>query len=175
MPGLGTLINVVAIVTGGLLGFAGGKVISERLQDGLCKASGVCVLFIGIAGAMQGMLSLDGGQLVSGKSLFVVASIIVGTLIGEIINLDALVTRFGEWLKRKTASFGEIEFPEGTQALLAIVMRFLGLATSWRRTWMAGFTSLRSRRGWPTQTLHWWWLPSKDERFRLRLARRRAR
>ena len=56
MPGLGTIINVAAIVVAGLLGTGAGKLLNERLQDGLVKASGVCVLFLGMAGALQGML-----------------------------------------------------------------------------------------------------------------------
>ena len=84
IPGLGTIINVAAIVVAGLLGAAAGRLLNERLQDGLAKAAGVCVLFIGIAGAMQGMLALDDGVLASGKSLFVVASIVAGTFVGEL-------------------------------------------------------------------------------------------
>lgn len=104
MPGLGTIINVVAIVAAGLIGLLGGRLISERVREALVKASGVCVLFIGIAGAMQGMLSLSGGSVVSGMSLFIVVSIIAGTLVGEAVDIDALVRRFGEWLKRKTGN-----------------------------------------------------------------------
>ena len=104
MPGLGTIINVAAIIAAGLLGAVGGKLLNERLQGGLAKASGVCVLFIGIAGALQGMLSVNAGQLAAGMSLFIVISIVLGTLIGEAIDIDALVRRFGEWLKRKTGS-----------------------------------------------------------------------
>ena len=86
IPGLGTIVNVAAIVVAGFFGAAAGKLLNERLQDGLAKAAGVCVLFIGIAGAMQGMLALDGDVLASGKSLFVVTSIVAGTLIGEIAS-----------------------------------------------------------------------------------------
>lgn len=110
IPGLGTIINVAAIVAAGLLGAAVGKLLNERLQDGLAKAAGVCVLFIGIAGAMQGMLALDGGRLASGKSLFVVASIVAGTLVGELADIDGLVRRFGEWLKRKTGNASDHSF-----------------------------------------------------------------
>lgn len=110
IPGLGTIINVAAIVVAGLLGAAAGRLLNERLQDGLAKAAGVCVLFIGIAGAMQGMLALDGGVLTSGKSLFVVASIVVGTLVGELADIDGLVRRFGEWLKRKTGNASDRSF-----------------------------------------------------------------
>jgi len=112
MPGLGTIINVAAIVVAGLLGTGAGKLLNERLQEGLAKAAGVCVLFIGIAGAMQGMLAVSGGggSLVSGMSLFVVISVVAGTLIGEAIDIDALVRRFGEWLKRKTGNAGDRTF-----------------------------------------------------------------
>ena len=104
VPGLGTIINVAAIVTAGLLGVGAGRLLNERMQEGLAKAAGACVLFIGIAGALQGMLSVSGGVLVSGMSLYIVVSIVAGTLIGEAIDIDALVRRFGEWLKRKTGS-----------------------------------------------------------------------
>ncbi|MBR2804686.1 MAG: DUF554 domain-containing protein, partial [Eggerthellaceae bacterium] len=112
MPGLGTIINVAAIVVAGLLGTGAGKLLNERLQDGLVKASGVCVLFLGMAGALQGMLTVSGGggSLVSGMSLFVVISVVAGTLIGEAIDIDALVRRFGEWLKHKTGNAGDRTF-----------------------------------------------------------------
>lgn len=104
MPGLGTLINVAAIVVAGLIGSGAGRLLTERMQDGLTKASGVCVLFIALAGALQGMLDVSGGSLTSGKSLYVVISVVVGTLVGEAIDIDALVRRFGEWLKRTTGN-----------------------------------------------------------------------
>lgn len=104
MPGLGTLINVAAIVVAGLIGSGAGRLLTERMQDGLTKASGVCVLFIALAGALQGMLDVSGGSLTSGKSLYVVISVVAGTLVGEAIDIDALVRRFGEWLKRTTGN-----------------------------------------------------------------------
>ncbi len=111
MPGLGTIINVAAIIAGGLIGLVvGGKVLTERVQDGLNKASGVCVMFIGVAGAMQGMLSVEGGSITSGKSLLIIASIVLGTLVGELVDLDGLVTRFGEWLKRRTGNSDDRQF-----------------------------------------------------------------
>lgn len=110
MLGLGTLINVVAIVIAGLLGMAGGRLVGERMQEGLERACGVCVMFIGIAGALSGMLTVSGGALVSGMSLFIVISIVMGTFIGELVDIDGLVRRFGEWLKRKTGNEGDRAF-----------------------------------------------------------------
>lgn len=104
MIGLGTLINVGGIVVGGLAGMLFGKLMNERFQDTLIKASGVAVLFIAIAGVMEGMLSFKGGSIVSGRSMLVVACIILGAFTGELINLEKWFERFGEWLKIKSGN-----------------------------------------------------------------------
>ena len=59
MIGLGTIINSTAIVTGGLIGHFTGKLFRQDQQDAVNKACGISVLFIAIAGAMQGMLHMD--------------------------------------------------------------------------------------------------------------------
>lgn len=55
----GTLINTGAIIIGGFLGNSFGHRLQERHQEALMLASGISVLFIGIAGAMEGMLTID--------------------------------------------------------------------------------------------------------------------
>lgn len=52
MPGLGTLINVVLIIVGGLIGLAESSLVTERLQDALLRACGACIVFVGIAGTL---------------------------------------------------------------------------------------------------------------------------
>ena len=88
MPGLGTVINTLAIIVGGLFGIFFGKLIGEKIRDSLCKACGVCVLFIGMSGAFDGMLEITDGDIVGGKSMLLVGCICVGTLIGEILNIE---------------------------------------------------------------------------------------
>ena len=53
MIGLGTLINTGAVVAGGVLGGVVGKLFDDEQRESLNKASGVSVLFIAIAGAME--------------------------------------------------------------------------------------------------------------------------
>jgi uncharacterized membrane protein YqgA involved in biofilm formation len=113
MFGLGTLINVAAIVAGGLFGFLFGKFLKEHHQDSLMKVCGVCVLFVGIAGALEGMLAVEGGMIKSSKSLLVIGCLAIGTLIGELLNIEGLFERFGEWLKIKTGSSKDKRFVEG--------------------------------------------------------------
>ena len=110
MPGLGTIINVALLIAGGLLGLIGGRFITPRIQDTLMKASGLCVLFIGLGGTMQKMLLIDGKALVTTGTTMLIASFALGSLIGEAINLEAAIENLGEWLKRKTGSEGDNEF-----------------------------------------------------------------
>lgn len=113
MAGLGTIINSAAIVVGGVFGLLFGKILNERIQDSLQKASGICVLFIGIAGAMEGMLKLSGSSLSAGRSMLIVASLALGALVGEILNIEHGFERFGEWLKVKTGNAKDKSFVEG--------------------------------------------------------------
>lgn len=104
MVGLGTIINCAAIVAGGILGMLFGKFIPGRLQDGLTKTCGVSVLFIGIAGALEKMLRVADGGLTSGGTMLVVGCLALGTLAGEMLNIEAGFERFGAWLKEKTGN-----------------------------------------------------------------------
>lgn len=110
MFGLGTLINTTGIVLGGLAGTVCGNLLKERHQMALNTACGVSVLFIGMAGAMQGMLAITDGHIVSERSMFVSVCLALGTIVGELINIEEKFERFGEWLKIKTGNAKDREF-----------------------------------------------------------------
>ena len=120
MIGLGTIINSAAIVAGGVIGHITGRLFRQEQQDALTMACGISVLFIAIAGAMQGMLHIDNGNLLSGKSMLVVLCLAFGTIIGEMIGIENGIgemigiengfERFGEWLKMKTGNSGDKQF-----------------------------------------------------------------
>ncbi|MBR0462763.1 MAG: DUF554 domain-containing protein [Clostridia bacterium] len=110
MTGLGTIINSAAIVAGGVIGHFTGKLFREEQQKALNTACGVSVMFIAIAGAMQGMLHIDGQAIVSGKSMLVVLCLAVGTVVGELLGIEKGFERFGEWLKQKTGNSGDPQF-----------------------------------------------------------------
>ena len=110
MTGFGTIINSAAIAAGGLAGLFAGKLFRQEQQDSMKTACGISVMFIAIAGAMQGMLAIDGGTLVSGKSMLVVLCLAVGTIIGEALGIENGFERFGEWLKKKTGNDGDRQF-----------------------------------------------------------------
>lgn len=110
MPGLGTIINTAAIAAGGLFGIVAGSRFKEKHQTALNMACGVSVLFIGISGAMEGMLSISQGKISSGRTMFVVLSLVIGAFIGELLDIEGAFERFGEWLKQKTGNGGDAQF-----------------------------------------------------------------
>ena len=104
MVGLGTIINTAAIVAGGVLGKLFGRFLSESAQESLTRVCGVSTLFIAIAGALEGMMKVQGDSLVSGQSLLIICCLALGTLMGELLGIENAFQRFGEWLKRKTGN-----------------------------------------------------------------------
>ena len=104
MVGLGTIINTAAIVAGGVLGKLFGRFLSESAQESLTRVCGVSTLFIAIAGALEGMMKVQGDSLTSGQSLLIICCLALGALIGEMLGIEDGFQRFGEWLKRKTGN-----------------------------------------------------------------------
>ena len=104
MVGLGTIINTVAILAGGLLGGLFGRFLKESTQDALTKVCGVSTLFIAISGAMEGMLTVEGRTVVSGGAMLIIGCLAVGTFLGELLNIEGGFERFGEWLKVKSGN-----------------------------------------------------------------------
>lgn len=94
---LGTIVNCAAIVIGALLGLLLKKGVSERLGDTMTKGISLCVLFIGIEGAVAA--SSDGSN-----PLILIVSIALGGLIGHLVDLDGGINRLGEAIQKRFRS-----------------------------------------------------------------------
>lgn len=107
MIGVGTFTDVFAIFIGGIIGLCLKKEISKKIQDGIMIAIGFCVLFMGIIGVIQMVPN------VSNYTMVMIISLIVGTILGEIIDFDQKFVDFGEMLKEKTNNKKDKEFLKG--------------------------------------------------------------
>ena len=110
MYGLGTIINTAAIVAGGFGGALFGRFLKEKVQDTLTKCCGVSTLFIAVTGALEQMLSVENGAIVSHGAMLVIGCLTIGAVIGEMLDLEGAFERFGEWLKQKTGNAKDKRF-----------------------------------------------------------------
>ena len=104
MVGLGTIINTAAILVGGLFGALFGRFLTESAQDTLTKACGVSTMFIALGGALEGMLTVENGIVISGGSMMIVGCLALGAFVGELLRIEDGFEKFGLWLKFKTGN-----------------------------------------------------------------------
>lgn len=103
----GALINTAAIIIGGIFGLLFGKLIKENIKDTVIKGIGACTMFIGASGALAKIFVIDGGSISTVGSVMMIVCMVLGAIVGEIIDIDGLMERFGAWLKVKSGSTGD--------------------------------------------------------------------
>jgi len=87
---VGTLVNTGTVIAGALLGLLLGNILPERLRETVMKGLGLCTLFIGITGMLDGS-----------NALITIISVAVGAVIGELCDLDGRLNRFAEGLEKR--------------------------------------------------------------------------
>ena len=110
MPGLGTLINVGGIIIGGVAGLLFGRFINKSMQKSLMLVLGVCTIFIAVQGVLEKMLVVKDDMVTTTGHLMLIFSLTLGTVIGELIDLDRGFDRFGYFVREKTHNTGDSGF-----------------------------------------------------------------
>ncbi len=95
--GLGTAINVVAVLVGGCVGALAGARLPRRMRETAMQAIGLVTLLIGV----QSFLEFD-------NPLVPLVSVVIGLVISEALNVDGALKRFGDYLQ---ARFSKRESP----------------------------------------------------------------
>ena len=126
----GTLVNAAAILVGSLLGMlltwlaghfstllpAGSTLLAERLKTIIMQGVALCVMYLGISGCLEG-----------NNSLIAILSMVLGALIGELLDLDKRMRSLGDWVQKRTEHLvtngGQASISEGfvTASLLFCV------------------------------------------------------
>jgi hypothetical protein len=112
---LGTIINVFAILFGAGLGVALGHRLPEKISRTLTDALGLVVLVIG----GLNLVALSDSSFVAavtsaGTLLVVLASLVLGSVIGSILGIERRLSHFGTWLQLRVSRSGDKEkFIEG--------------------------------------------------------------
>ena len=104
MPFLGTIVNFLTVFVCGILGMLVKKGVGESIRKTLMNAISVCVIYIGIDGALEAAPSISNGEFLSDgliKVLIMIVSMTLGGLLGELLDIDKQVNRLGDALERK--------------------------------------------------------------------------
>ena len=84
----GAIVNALAIVAGGAVGLLFRRGIPERVSKTVTVGLGLCVLYIGISGAME-----------CRSILIVIVSMTLGAAVGALLNIDGAIHRLGTWVE----------------------------------------------------------------------------
>ena len=113
MIGLGTIINTLAVVVGGLIGMCLKNGLKKNLQDILMQACGVATIFIGASGTLAKMFVIENGSLSTQGTMLLIFSLVLGGILGEAINIEEKMDFLGEKIKRAVKAEKDNLFVEG--------------------------------------------------------------
>jgi len=107
MIALGTIVNVAAITAGGTIGTLIKRGLPDRFKDITIQSIGLSVCMIGVSGTLQGMFKVvEGGSIDKQYTMIMIFSLIIGGLIGEMINIENKLDKLGNWFQSKFAKEG---------------------------------------------------------------------
>ena len=116
MFGLGTIVNVLAVLGGGAIGLFLRGGMNPRYQEAIVRIMGLSTIFIGAAGTLEHMLFIENGALTGlpiKETLIMILSMALGTFVGEVLDFDGKLEKFGAWLKEKATRGDDSKFIEG--------------------------------------------------------------
>ena len=99
----GTIINAVAVVVAGSLGVILGNRLPDRIRETVMAGIGLTTLLIGFQMALK-----------TEQLLIVLGSVVLGGIVGELLDLDRGLTRLGGWLEARVARLGLFGVVAGT-------------------------------------------------------------
>lgn len=113
MHGIGTIVNIILVIAGSAIGLLMKKAIPERLKESLTQALALATFSIGMMGVITAACSVDGKLLTSNYTIVMVICMALGTLIGELINIEKRLDNMGEFFQKKFSSSSNSNFAQG--------------------------------------------------------------
>ena len=91
----GTVVNCLGVLGGTVLGLLLGKLIPKHLSDSVIKGVALCVFYIGVS-----------GMLADENTLVMIVSMVLGTIVGELLRLDDRLNALGDKIEKSFAKHG---------------------------------------------------------------------
>ncbi|MGI6333141.1 MAG: DUF554 domain-containing protein [Saccharofermentanales bacterium] len=93
---LGVIVNTIAVIVGSLLGLIFHKAVPERIVKAVMIGIGLCTIYIGISNMLKGE-----------NTLILIISLVIGAIIGTLLDIDGAITRVGDSLTRRFGKKGK--------------------------------------------------------------------
>ena len=90
MSFMGVFVNTATVVAGSLAGLLFRKGIPDRVSSAVMIGLGMCTVYIGVDGALKGE-----------NVLIVIAAMVLGAIVGTLLDIDGAINRLGEWVEVK--------------------------------------------------------------------------
>ncbi len=92
---LGPVVNAIVIVICALIGRFLLKNLPERFEDIIKKAIGLSIIYVGISGALENK-----------SVMLLIFSMVIGSVIGELLDIDRGMNLLGAWAEKKLGFSG---------------------------------------------------------------------
>lgn len=135
MPGIGTIVNTLAVIVGSLIGILAKRGLSEELQNAVMKTLGIATMFIGIGCTLSEMLTVNADGSVSANGIMLmIVSLVIGTIAGELLRIEDRLESIGDKMKKwKMFRSADSKFTEGfVTASLVICVGAMAIVGSLR-------------------------------------------
>ncbi len=100
---LGVIVNVITVILGSCIGLLFKKGIPENVSTAAMTGLGACTLYIGISGSLKGE-----------NVLVVIASVVLGVILGTLLDIDGAINKLAEKTERKFKKEGKgVSLAEG--------------------------------------------------------------
>lgn len=113
MIGIGTIVNTIAVILGGILGLLLKNGIPKRFENILMQVLGLSVIFIGIGGVLEHMLVVENDNISTQGTMLLIFSLVFGCLLGEWIDIESKMEKIGIKLKAVAKVKNDNRFVDG--------------------------------------------------------------
>lgn len=104
---IGTIINVIAVIIGSIIGLITGKFYNDEMRDITIKGIGLVTLVLGFQMALMTRIPIEASDF-----LIIIFSMVLGGITGVILKIEERLESTATWLKEKTNN-KESTFVEG--------------------------------------------------------------
>lgn len=99
----GVLVNTLTVIIGSTVGLILKKQIPEKLTNAVMTAIGLCTIAIGVTGVIKGE-----------NQLVMIISLVFGTIVGTLIDIDGKLSRLGDKFQKKRENGEKIHSDNAT-------------------------------------------------------------